>query len=132
MFEDVVHSGHFRVATPTAFVWGPCRALSLDRRGQNAKLDTHALLAAAILIDELTRACASLGKPVGFPCLFDRGHRLASQSGERGDLSLEGERLGCRRPVLQGIPIALGGTASGPMHPTDASQKCHGPQLLHK
>ena len=122
MFEDVVHSGHFRVATPTAFVWGPCRALSLDRRGQNAKLDTHALLAAAILIDELTRACASLGKPVGFPCLFDRGHRLASQSGEGGDLSLEGERLGCRLPVLQGIPIALGGTASGPMHPTDASQ----------
>jgi hypothetical protein len=56
------------------------------------------------------------------PCriaLFDRRHRLAGHPSEGADLSFQGERLGRVAPVLQGVPVALGSPASGPVHPAD-------------
>lgn len=51
--------------------------------------------------------------------LFNRGHRLARHPGEGGDLSFEGERLGCHRAVLQGVSIAPGSPATGAVDATD-------------
>ena len=53
-------------------------------------------------------------------CLFDRPHRLAGHPSEGADLSLQGEHLGREVPMLQGVPVALGSPASGPVHPADA------------
>ena len=54
--------------------------------------------------------------------LFDRPHRLAGHLNEVLNFSFQGERLGCELPMLEGVPIALGGPASGPMHPADVTR----------
>ena len=53
--------------------------------------------------------------------LLDRGHRLAGHPREGLNFSFQGERLGRVEPMLQGVPVALGSPATGPVHPADAS-----------
>ena len=60
------------------------------------------------------------GRPVKQTTLFDRGHRLAGHPSEGLNFSFQGERLGGKFSVLDGVPIALGSPAGGPMHPADA------------
>ena len=55
------------------------------------------------------------------PQLLDRPHRLAGHPSKGADLSLQGERLGGEVPMLQGVPVALGSSATGAVHPTDAT-----------
>jgi hypothetical protein len=52
--------------------------------------------------------------------LFDRGHRLASQASEGGDLLFEGHCLGRGAPMLQRVAVSLRSAAAGPVHPADA------------
>jgi hypothetical protein len=49
--------------------------------------------------------------------LLERPNRLAGHPSEGADLSFQGDRLGGEFPVLQGVPVALGSPATGPMHP---------------
>jgi hypothetical protein len=52
--------------------------------------------------------------------LFDRDHRLASQTGEGLNFPFQGERLGCEAPMLQRVPVASRSAATGSVHPADA------------
>jgi hypothetical protein len=49
--------------------------------------------------------------------LLDRPQRLAGHPSEGLNFSFQGECLGGKFPVLQGVPIATGSPASGSMHP---------------
>ena len=52
--------------------------------------------------------------------LFDRGHRLSGHPGKGLNFSFQGERLGGKFSVLDGVPIASRSPAGGPVHPADA------------
>jgi hypothetical protein len=57
------------------------------------------------------------------PCriaLFDRGHRLSGHPSKGLNFSFQGDRLGGKFSVLQGVPVALGSPATRAMHPADA------------
>ena len=51
--------------------------------------------------------------------LFDRGHRLSGHPGKGLKFSFQGERLGGKFSVLDGVPIATRSPASRAMHPAD-------------
>jgi hypothetical protein len=51
--------------------------------------------------------------------LFDRGHRLSGHPGKGLNFSFQGERLGGKFSVLDGVPIASRSSATGTVHPTD-------------
>jgi hypothetical protein len=51
--------------------------------------------------------------------LSDRGHRLSGHPGKGLNFSFQGEHLGGKFSVLDGVPIALGSPAGGPVHPAD-------------
>jgi hypothetical protein len=51
--------------------------------------------------------------------LLDPLYRLSGHPREGADLSFQGKRLGCKFAMLEGVPVALGGTASCAMHPAD-------------
>jgi hypothetical protein len=51
--------------------------------------------------------------------LFDRRHCLAGHPSEGLNFSFQGERLGGKFSVLDGVPIATRSPASRAMHPAD-------------
>jgi hypothetical protein len=52
--------------------------------------------------------------------LLDRRECLAGHPGEGVNLLFDGQRLGREVAMLEGVPVALGSPASGPVHPADA------------
>ena len=59
-------------------------------------------------------------RPASSESAFHRRHRLAGHPGEGADLPFQGDRLSRASAVLQGLPVALGSPAGGPVHPADA------------
>jgi Resolvase, N terminal domain len=72
-----------------------------------------------IISPKLDRLFRSALDALQVVALLDRLYCLAGHPSEGLNFSFQGERLGGKFSVLDGVPIALGSPAGGPMHPAD-------------